>query len=39
MNDPGLDDAIGEYDDRVERDSDFEKRLEGEDEHTFLDPR
>lgn len=39
MNDPGLDDAIGEYADRVECDSEFEKQLEGEDEQTFLDPR
>lgn len=39
MNDPGLDDAIGEYENRVERDSEFEKQLEDEDEQTFLDPR
>lgn len=39
MNDPGLDDPIGKYADRVERDSEFEKHLESEDEQTFLNPR
>jgi hypothetical protein len=39
MNDPGLEDAIGDYANRVERDSEFEKQLESEDEQTFLNPR
>lgn len=39
MNDPGLDDAIGETAERIEHDSVFEKQLEDEDEQAFLNPR
>jgi hypothetical protein len=39
MNDPGLDEAIGEYAEHIEGDRKFEQQLETENEQTFLNPR